>query len=206
MERPVAYISGPISKGDLLHNIKQADDAFLALVRLGFAPINPMWSVYAGGAYRVCGDGDDRFMAEALRNSSLPLEHADWLDVDLNLVRRADAVLRLPGESVGADMETAEAKSCGLPVFTSIDEARVWLEGGDNRRSFAHPWIRSILPPRKNGKRHDTHQLVGWVTRGLIGTDGERHKLPAVKIRGQYAVRTADLRAFLAAVGDAATR
>jgi hypothetical protein len=33
-----------------------------------------------------------------------------------------DAVLRLPGESTGADVEVAYAEGLNLPVFYSIDE------------------------------------------------------------------------------------
>jgi hypothetical protein len=38
------YIAGPISKGDPLHNVRQADEAMFALMRAGFAPFNPMLS------------------------------------------------------------------------------------------------------------------------------------------------------------------
>ena len=40
-----------------------------------------------------------------------------WYAYDLHLLRRCDAVLRLPGNSQGADVETAEAKARGIPVF-----------------------------------------------------------------------------------------
>lgn len=38
------------------------------------------------------------------------------------LLERCDAVLRLSGESKGADADVARARALGLPVFTSIDE------------------------------------------------------------------------------------
>lgn len=37
------------------------------------------------------------------------------------LLERCDAVLRLPGESRGADADVARARSRGLPVFDSIE-------------------------------------------------------------------------------------
>lgn len=110
------YIAGPITKGILLHNIRQADAAFQALVQAGFAPLNPVWSVYAGGAWEI----GDTAVAYALKNSSLPLDHDDWLAIDLPWVGVSDAVLRLPGESTGADRETAFARSLGIPVYEDI--------------------------------------------------------------------------------------
>jgi len=54
------------------------------------------------------------------------LTHADWLKVDFEFIRRCDAVLRLPGESVGAEAEIAEAKRLGIPVFYSGEELIAW--------------------------------------------------------------------------------
>jgi hypothetical protein len=50
-------------------------------------------------------------------------EHRYFLDMDLSYIRRMmDAVLRLPGASVGADEEVQLAKDLGLPVYESLDE------------------------------------------------------------------------------------
>lgn len=119
--KKVVYIAGPISYGNLQNNIVQADSAFVELVRAGFAPINPMWSAYAGGAAKgVYFKDDNVIVARGSVNSSLPLTHADWLGLDLPVVERCDAVLRLPGDSSGADREVAHAKEHGVPVFDSV--------------------------------------------------------------------------------------
>ncbi len=39
-----------------------------------------------------------------------------WLEYDMEFVRRSDIVFRMSGESPGADLETEEAKSLGIPV------------------------------------------------------------------------------------------
>lgn len=44
------------------------------------------------------------------------IDHATWLEQDLPWVEASDIVLRLPGESTGADMETAFARERGIPV------------------------------------------------------------------------------------------
>ena len=72
------YIAGPISKGDLLHNIRQSDVAFKALMKAGFAPMNPMWSCFSGG---VCKSGGT-IWAAATQTGGLDLTHEEWLGSD----------------------------------------------------------------------------------------------------------------------------
>lgn len=110
------YIAGPISKGDMLKNIQQSDAAFVALVSAGFAPLNPMWSVFAGGIYRTWDKDGWHYVAEASAVGSLNLTHEQWLGIDLPWVKVADGVLRLPGESTGADREVAHAINNAIPV------------------------------------------------------------------------------------------
>nr|WP_211244218.1 hypothetical protein [Actinospica robiniae] len=38
------------------------------------------------------------------------------------LLQHCDAVLRLPGESRGADQDVAIARERGIPVYTSLDQ------------------------------------------------------------------------------------
>lgn len=111
------YLAGPISKGDLAENINQATRAFLALMRAGLAPLCPHWSPYAGGAIVHPTTATVYALAERLPAGTT---HQDWMGVDLPWVAAADAVLRLPGESVGADQEVAEAERLGIPVFHEI--------------------------------------------------------------------------------------
>jgi glycine cleavage system pyridoxal-binding protein P len=56
----------------------------------------------------------------------------DWLEMDLALIPRMDIVLRLPGESAGADKEVATAKQHGIPVAFGWGELRALLQ---NERS-----------------------------------------------------------------------
>jgi hypothetical protein len=116
------YIAGPISKGDLEHNIKQSDEAFKTLTKAGFAPMNPMWSCFSGSVQRRANPvtNEPQIIAVGTQTGGLDLKHADWLGADLAWVEVSDAVLRLPGESTGADMETAHAKKKGIPVFDSV--------------------------------------------------------------------------------------
>lgn len=134
------YIAGPISKGDLLTNINQATEAFLSLVRAGFAPFCPHWSVYAKPCRReaipqyMFGDAETEgvltdeanwpieIVCTATKEGGSGVPHETWLSVDLPWVAAADAVYRLPGESAGADRETAHAERLGVPVFTYLPD------------------------------------------------------------------------------------
>lgn len=133
------YIAGPISKGDLCANLDQATAAFVALAKAGFAPLCPHWSVYSKPAsernHVVCCEPCRRqsqvvchgcqyfteVWCEATVMGNDEMAHADWMGVDLPWVECAHAVLRLPGESTGADLEVAHARKNAIPVFISID-------------------------------------------------------------------------------------
>lgn len=105
------YIAGPITNGDLEHNVRQATEAFVTLAKAGFSPWCPHWSVYSGPDWpampSILGCG---------------ISHAEWLTVDLAWITVADAVLRLPGKSTGADFEVAHAVKHGVPVYYDIND------------------------------------------------------------------------------------
>jgi len=129
--RKRVYLAGPISKGDLAHNIRQADAAFFALARAGLAPWCPQWSCYSTGP-KVAPElpGLPGYVyAVATAAGGGGMGHSDWLDTDLAWVAVADAVLRLPGESRGADAEVAHAREHGIPVFHSVEEVIAWSKG-----------------------------------------------------------------------------
>jgi hypothetical protein len=129
--RPKVYIAGPISKGDLAHNVNQATAAFVTLAKAGLAPLCPHWSVYSKPAFRF----DGNVFCKATANGNDEMTHADWIGADLPWVAAADAVLRLPGESTGADMETAHARERGIPVFDSVEALLAHFAAAADRKA-----------------------------------------------------------------------
>jgi nucleoside 2-deoxyribosyltransferase len=105
------YIAGPYTKPDCVENthkmIKVADE----LVSRGLCPVIPTLNL--------------------LWHIVTPRPPEFWYEYDLEILARCDAVLRLPGESVGADREVKEAHKLGIPVFDYIDHVfrRVSSEG-----------------------------------------------------------------------------
>ena len=97
-KRRKIYIAGPISTGDQLANINAAMKVWSALLKAGFIPFCPHWS--------------------AIQHMHNPeLSHSDWMDYDLPWVEACDAVLRMPGPSAGADIETDHAERLGITTF-----------------------------------------------------------------------------------------
>lgn len=156
-DRIRVYVAGPLSKGDRMGNVRAAIDAGQELIELGYAPLVPHLSHYM--------DETDA------------LGHDTWLAVDLPWVDVCDALLRLPGESVGADMEVARAESIGIPVYYGIEE----LESNPPRRGDDrfHRHLRQlgILHDRKQrdyGRATDpfanVRASVDWGVPAWIGT------------------------------------
>ena len=108
--RPLAYISGPISKGDRADHVRRAVEVFNWLVKLGYAPLCPQLSIYA----------------EDWHGARFP--HATWMEIDLAWLAHAEVVIRLEGESVGADIEVEAALARGARVvYLARDAGRARL-------------------------------------------------------------------------------
>jgi hypothetical protein len=104
------YISGPISKGNRNDNFHRAAKVEEWLMLNGFAPLNPMRSMVMPHAWQ----------------ENMP--HSVWLECDLPWVAAADAVIRLAGESAGADMECEHAHQLNIPVLYGLEDFKSWAE------------------------------------------------------------------------------
>lgn len=100
------YVSGPITKGNRNWNLYQANEVHRILLDAGYAVLNPMLTILFP---------DEKNVA-----------HGVWLASDLAFIEVCHVVVRLVGESVGADMETAHADKLGIPVVR-VDESE-WAE------------------------------------------------------------------------------
>ena len=95
------YVAGPYTNPDPVINTRNAIEAGNLLVQLGYAPYIPHLTLFW---HLVFPHGVDF-----------------WYDFDLHWLRKCDALLRLPGESSGADKEEALAEELGIPVFYSVE-------------------------------------------------------------------------------------
>lgn len=104
MESKVVYIAGPITGGKLGHiqvqPVVEAIQLYYSLIEGGFVPICPQLSVLA--------DFTDPGR----------LTYEQWLELDFRYIDLCDAVIRVPGESPGADREVEYARSKGKIVVS----------------------------------------------------------------------------------------
>ena len=96
------YVAGPYSKPDPTHNVHVAVTLGQLLLDRGYVPFVPhvthLWQLIS------------------------PNDYETWMDWDFEWLRTCDAVLRLAGDSPGADREVALANSLGIPVFHKVGD------------------------------------------------------------------------------------
>lgn len=94
------YVAGPYTKGDVAQNVRDAILAADQLLQAGHAPFLPhlthFWHLLT------------------------PHPWERWLNLDLEWLLLCHALVRLPGESVGADREVQYAMDHGLPIFIGV--------------------------------------------------------------------------------------
>jgi hypothetical protein len=95
------YVAGPYTKGDVAINVHNAIMAAEELVRKGHTPYIPHLTHFW---HLVC-----------------PHEIEFWYNYDLTWLKYCDAIVRLPGESTGADKEVELARVWGLRVFDATE-------------------------------------------------------------------------------------
>ena len=105
------YVAGPYTHPDPVENTHNVIQVANQLIEAGFVPfvphINLVWHLV----------------------TPKPPEY--WYEWDLEWLERCDCLLRLPGESSGADKEVERAKELGIPVFDTV--ARVALSHWDSK-------------------------------------------------------------------------
>lgn len=96
------YVAGPYTRGDQAINVRRAIEAGNRLAEAGHHPFIPHLTMFWHLLY--------------------PHEYRFWMDQDRAWLKACEAVVRLPGESAGADEETRIAELIGLPVFGSVED------------------------------------------------------------------------------------
>jgi hypothetical protein len=98
------YVAGPYSNGDMVLNVRNAVLAAEELIKLEFIPYIPHLTMF----WHII----------------TPHKYSFWIDYDLRWLDKCEALLRLPGESKGADAEVEYAKESNIPVYYSIEELK----------------------------------------------------------------------------------
>lgn len=98
----VVFISSPYTLGDKADNVQRQIEMAHTLLDYGYCPVAPLLSHYLEQWH--------------------PRPWEEWMEMDMALLARCDALLRLAGESRGADREVAEARRLGIPVVFSVEQ------------------------------------------------------------------------------------
>lgn len=105
MKELLVYIAGPLGTVDPWTNAHNAMRYGQRICELGHVAVVPhehvIWATVCPGQ-----------------------SHQEWLRRDLAVLRRCDCLIRLPGDSPGADREVKEAEELGLPHYfaASLDD------------------------------------------------------------------------------------
>tara|TARA_R110000737_G_scaffold352968_2_gene401422 strand:+ start:2257 stop:2601 length:345 start_codon:yes stop_codon:yes gene_type:complete len=108
MEKLKVFISSPYTKGDQGENVRIQMDMFKVLYEEGFMPFAPLLYHFQHEVH--------------------PMSYEEWMEIDFAWIESCDVVLRLPGESEGADREVFHAYKCELPVVNSLEGLKVVAE------------------------------------------------------------------------------
>lgn len=100
--RTRVYVAGPITIGDQALNVHHAIRASSHLLDFGYAPYCPHLTHYW--------------------QTVVPQTYETWIALDFEWLPLCDCLLRLHGESQGADREVAFAKGRGISVYYSMKE------------------------------------------------------------------------------------
>ena len=100
-DKEVVYIAAPYTS-DPEKNVRRALEAADMLLKFGYIPFVPhLFHQWHGLS---------------------PKTYKQWAEMGKIFLERCDSVLRLPGESPGADEEVELALSLGKPVYYGLDD------------------------------------------------------------------------------------
>jgi hypothetical protein len=96
------YIASPYSCGGTAVNVRRQIESAHELYQQGFTCHVPLLSHF--------------------EHMLFPKPYEFWLKNDLEWINVCDCMLRLPGDSIGADIEVSEFSKSGKPIFNSVEE------------------------------------------------------------------------------------
>lgn len=116
--RPLVYVAGPIT-GNPFGCVRQATDAFDHLRLYELVPFLPQLSV--------------------LHEMVAPRTYEDWLAYDMAMLEHCHGLVRLGGDSPGADREVAAAHDAGMPVLITAGTI------GQTPSRLVDSWISEVI-------------------------------------------------------------
>jgi len=99
----LVYIAGPYTEGVWEYNLRNVIDTAEAVYNAGHVPFIPhtmttLWALLH------------------------PKQKESWLEIDLRILEECDTLIRLDGESEGAEVEVDFAQENGIDVYEGVNE------------------------------------------------------------------------------------
>lgn len=100
--RVKVYIAGPYSSGDVGENVHNAMLTADRILDAGLIPYCPhLWHY---------------------QHIMTPRPQSEWLGLVMEWISMCNCIIRMPGDSAGADLEVDYAKQCGLRVYHHLHD------------------------------------------------------------------------------------
>lgn len=106
-KRCLVYIAGPLTLNGTHRNVHAACAIWEQFRLNDVIAICPHWS--------------------SIQDMVLPICYDSWIKYDFDLIPHCSAIFRMPGDSPGADQETALADRLGIPVFHDFARCTQYL-------------------------------------------------------------------------------
>ena len=136
------YVASPYTKGDVAVNVRNNLAVADQLAQAGFYPFAPLLTHFW--------------------HLLFPHPYEFWCEHDNAWIERCDALVRLPGESTGADREVKLAEARGMPVYVcdgpfQMADFQKWAEwhrycragGFDPNRSLYSQMMDAVSEPHQ---------------------------------------------------------
>jgi hypothetical protein len=137
------YVASPYTKGDVAVNVRLNIGVADELAQAGFFPFAPLLTHFWHLLH--------------------PHPYEFWCAHDNAWIERCDCLVRLPGDSTGADREVELARAKGVPVYHvsirfQLDDFQKWVEwqtyckahGIDPHRSLYSQMMYAVTPQTGN--------------------------------------------------------
>lgn len=102
------YIASPYTIGGQAKNVRRSLEVADRLRELGYLPFCPLLSHFWDMIF--------------------PHDYDYWMKMDLEWLMNCNVVLRLSGESKGADLEEVVATQYNIPVVYTIEQLEEWRQ------------------------------------------------------------------------------
>jgi hypothetical protein len=124
----LVYVAGPFrgpTNYDIQRNCDNAEDLALC--------------VWKTGGIAICPHLNTRHFQGQLKDQI-------WLEADLLIVKRCDALITVPGwkQSAGTRHEMELAKEWHIPVFHRLEDLNTWLESSFGKVPTSEPYEEDV--------------------------------------------------------------